>query len=246
MVAPLAAAPIPVGTSTGTLAIHYNVGEPETPSEQGYIKSQFSPLNTNGAAASYFPPFAAVFGDVGQFGFDMVIEAPTHDGSLDPIPFLTAVDYDGVGPVAAGPVAWAVNDYKPGVPGPGTPGNIPYNSLFRGPSVEVTTSLLSVVGTVFTVEISGKLISDGFIHWFSPGAGTTPISSTGLRNNFLFSGIFSYDSATDTTPGIDYYSGSATFFVLPVPEPGSAMLLGLGSVVMLAGARFRRNRSAME
>lgn len=236
------AAPIPVASSTGTLAIHYNAGMPETPSEQGYIKAQFSDTNTNGSPVTLFPPFDAIFGAAGQFGLDFVIEAPTHDGSLSPIPFIEAVDYDGIGPVPAGPVTWALNDYKPDAPpGPGTVTNIPYNSVLRGSGVELTTSLLSVVGTVFTVEISGKLTSDGLIHWFTPGDGTTAISDTGFRDHFLFEGILSYDSSTDTTPGIDFYSGTTTFFAVPIPEPASAALLCIGALGLM-GTRVRRKR----
>ncbi len=239
------AVPIPIGVAGGTLAVHYNAGMPETPANQAYIKAQFSETNTNGAAFSFLSPpgmdFAAIFGDVGQFGLDLVLPAPTNDGSLGPLPFPVAVDYDGAMPVPAGPVAFALNDYKPDAVGPGVPTNVPFNSLFRGLGIELTTFAVTPVMGGFSLAIAGKLTTDGLIHWFSPAAGTTALSDVGLLDFVTFEGGFLYETAADTTDGIDFYSGEATFFAntAAVPEPSSAFLLFLGAAGF-AGFRFRR------
>lgn len=225
---------IPVATTSGTLAVHYDA---DNPSQASYYQLQLSPTNTNGAALSFAAPYQSIFGDVGQFGLSVIYVAPTNDQT---VPTLTAVDYNGTGPVpSAEPITWAVNDYKPGTPiGPGNASNIPYNSLFRGPSIDITSSSLTTVGTVDTLTVSGDLISDGNINWFNPAAGTTSLASLGLSNVFEFTATFTDDTSTD--PGLNFFSGTATIDAETVPEPGTFVLLMSGLVGLMTFAVHRR------
>jgi hypothetical protein len=231
----LQAALIPVATTSGTLAVHYDADDPSEPS---YYRLQFSPTNTNGAALSFLPAFKSTFGDVGQFGLDVIYTAPTNDGV---VPTLTAVDYNGVGPVpSAETIDWAANDYGQNLPvGPGNPANIPYNSLFRGPSIDIFTSSLTHVGPNYTLTLSGQLVSDGNINWYYPAAGTTALASVGLLNVFPFTATFTDNSNTD--PGLHFFSGGGPIFA-ETPEPAACVLLSTG-LMGLIGFAYCRKRS---
>jgi hypothetical protein len=234
----LRASEIPVATTSGVLAVHYDA---DSPSNASYYQLQFSSTNTNGAALSFITPTdKAIFGDVGQFGLDVIYTAPTNDGT---VPKLTAVDYNGSGPVAsAESITWAVNDYGQNVPvGPGNPSNIPYNSLFRGASIDISTSSLTHVGPNYTFTITGDLVSDGNINWYNPAAGTTSLASVGLANVFPFTATFTDNSVTD--PGLRFFTGSGTIFAetLATPEPAAGVLLATG-LASLIGVVYWRKR----
>jgi hypothetical protein len=230
----LQASLIPVATTSGVLAVHYDADNPSDPS---YYKLQFSSTNTNGAALSFLPAYQSTFGDVGQFGLDVIYTAPTNDGAVPP---LTAFDYNGVGPVpSAETIDWAVNDYGQNTPiGPGNPTNISYNSLFRGPSIDIFTSSLTNVGPIYTLTISGQLVSDGNINWYYPAAGTTALATLGFLNVFPFTAT--YTENIDTDPG--FFSGGGTIFA-ETPEPAACVLLSTG-LAGLIGFAYCRKRAA--
>jgi len=229
----LQASLIPVATTSGVLAVHYDADNPSDPS---YYRLQFSSTNTNGASLSFLPAFKAIFGDVGQFGLDVIDTAPTNDGV---VPTLTAVDYNGVGPVpSAETINWAANDYGQNTPvGPGNPANIPYNSLFRGDAIDLFTSSLTNVGPVYTITVTGQLVSDGNINWYYPAAGTTSLASVGLANVFPFTATYTDNIATD--PKLNFFSGTGTLFA-ETPEPATCLLLSTGLAGLIGFARWRK------
>src|SRR5262245_4157517 len=224
------AATIHLGTAAGAVGIYYNVNMVgEVPTNQSYLRAQFSDVNTNGAVfnfdstplpgtgglVSFFSLFQAV---PNQFGLDMILRAPTHDGSVV-IPTLTAyenVDGSLANRSAAGPVTWAINGYTGATDGPGDPLNGIINSLFRGgggangPNDGVTLTLNNVVESppgVFTATVAGTLQTDNLVHWYNPATPNTPIGAFELTGKFFFSGTLTYKTADDTTPLIDFYSG---------------------------------------
>ena len=231
--APSCADEIPVATFSGTLALNY---DSNPSSDLSYAKLQYSATNTNGAQLNFLPAYQSIFGDVGQFGLDVIYTAPTNNQT---VPTLTAVDYNGTGPVASPEsITWAANDYGQNLPvGPGNPANIPYNSLFRGPSIDLTTSDLTNVGPVYTLTVAGDLVSDGNINWYYPAAGTTPLSSIGLSNIFPFTATFTDNS--DTDPNLLDFTGTGTLFV-ETPEPASCVLLVAGLAGVVGVARRKR------
>jgi hypothetical protein len=234
-VAPAAKADeIPIATFSGTLSLTY---DSNPSSDLSYAKLQFSSSNTNGAQLNFLPAFQSLFGDQGQFGLDVVYVAPTNNQA---VPTLTAYDYNGTGPVASPEsISWAINDYGQNLPvGPGNPANIVYNSLFRGPSINLDTSNTTNVGTVYTLSVTGGLVSDGLVHWYDPSAGSTPLSAAGLSNVLPFTAVFTDDSSLD--PSLTNFTGSGTLFV-ENPEPASCVLLvaGLAGVVGVARRKQR-------
>ena len=168
---------VPFATVSGVIAVHYNDnGGGENPANQAYLRAQFSETNTNGGVLnfdstplpgggglSWYLLFQAV---PDQFGFDMVLETPTADGS-NPPPVVTAYDNTDnslPGAAPAGPVTWAISGYTGATNGPADPANGIINSLIRGGSgapsydgVTITSQTLRVSGTVFTMDIAGEL-----------------------------------------------------------------------------------------
>ena len=240
---------VPLGTSTGTLAVVFNDNN-ETASNISYIKAQFSPTNDNGQAFSFAanPAAAAAFGDQGQFGIDLILEAATNTGT---VPTLTAFDNTNnnvSGRSAAGSVAWAINDYKGGSTdsGPADENSSVINSLFRGGEIRVTQQSLTQFGTLFTLAIEGLLVGDGTIHFYNPGTPDAPASNFGLTGNIAFNGVFTYNSATDingATPGVDFYNGTALFQAEVVPSP--AAVSGGLALLGLVATRRRGGRAAV-
>jgi len=242
-------ATMPFGTATGGLGVYYNLGTPEAPANQAYLRSQFSQTNLGGATYNFpntapWPPYSAahpfqVHQD--QFGFDMTVPAPTWDGVTPIVPFV-AVDWNGIAPVPAGPVAWAISGYSGTNPGNG----VPVNSVIRGNGINITSFVLANPGTgVWTVDFSAELISDGLFHWYTPAFGSTPMSGWGLTGKFLVSGKLTYLQSNDVSSGMDFYETTLTdgpilFEAELIPEPLTmlGMFLGLGSV----GAYIRKRR----
>ncbi len=182
-----------------------------------------------GLGVSFYDIFQAV---PDQFGLDIIAESPTSDGTT-PTPVLTAYDNTNGsigGRAPAGPVTWAISGYTGSTDGPGDPLNDIINSLLRGGtgdpgdtfdglvspantldgSITNLTQNLSVVGTVWTNEVTAELNTDGFIHWYSPPAGSSPITSFGLTGKLFLEATLTYDSSTDTDPLMDFYAGSGT------------------------------------
>jgi len=182
-----------------------------------------------GVGVSFYDIFQAV---PDQFGMDLIAESPTADGTT-PTPVLTA--YDNVngsiaGRASAGPVTWAISGYTGSGNGPANPLNDIINSLLRGGdgdpgdtfdglgspaktldgSITNLTQDLSVVGTVWTNEITAELNTDGFIHWYTPATGSSSITNFGLTGKLFLEATLTYDSSTDTDPLMDFYSGSGT------------------------------------
>jgi PEP-CTERM motif len=236
----LQASLIPVATVDGTLTVHDDVS-PAT--DVSYYRLQFSSTNTNGAALSFTagPPLnlKPIFGDVGQFGLDAIYTAPTNNTT---VPTLTAYDYNGSGPVASPePINWAVNDYGQHTPvGPGNPANIPYNSLFRGDTINITSQSLTNVGPIYTATLSGDLVSDGFIHWYTPSTPDTSLASLGLENAFAFTATFTDNINTD--PSLQTFTGSGIIFA-QTPEPAAILLLTSGLAGLVVVTRFARRKA---
>jgi len=231
---------IPFGTATGGIMIYYNDnGMGENPANQAYLKAQYSDTNTNGMAWSFdntvqltgIPGITwaslALFNDLGQFGYDFVVDAPSHLGP-PATPYLLA--YDNITNGAPGAITppgnavlWKIADYKDGAPnGPVNPLNVDINSLIRAFQGSSPTSpdltgftqsqSLSVVGPIYTAQISGQLQSDNSIHWYGLATPNTPMASLGLNGKFYYSGTLTYDSTNDTGLDLkDWYAGTITF-----------------------------------
>ena len=217
---------VPLGAATGGVAVNYNTTGGEVPSNQAYVRAQFSVTNTNGAefnfdatplpgagGASWYSIFQAV---PNQFGVDLILEAPTSDNS-NPTPPLIAYDNGNntiAGRIPAGPVTWAISGYTGPSDGPANPADQIINSLFRGGTgagdgiSNLVISPVSQMGTVFTVTVSGELISDGLIHWYTVSTPDSPVGNFELTGKIFFNGTLSYDSSTDVNPIMDFYAGT--------------------------------------
>lgn len=224
---------IPLATATGGAAVYYNdngVGEVAT--NAAYVRAQFSLTNTNGAvldfdstplpgtggALSFFDLFQA---SPGQFGADLIAEAPTSDGTV-PTPTLTAFDNGDntlAGAVPAGPVDWAISGYSgPGGSGPADSANGIINSLFRGgngdgSSLSVTLGPVQQNGSLFTVDFELELVSDGLIHWYTLGTPDSPVGDFELTGRLFASGTLTYDAqgpGETSTNLVDFYAGTVT------------------------------------
>jgi hypothetical protein len=219
-----AAPGLPFGSVDGVVGIYYNDnGDGEVPANQAYLRSQFSDTNSNGGQFTFSSipltgnglTWSAIFNELGQYGLDLVLPV-NPDGSVMP-PVLIAVDNaDNTpgGAIPAGPVAWAINDYKDDAPnGPGNPNNAPTNSVIRGDSppipgdIVITRNDVTESGGIYTAEIEGYLVSDGVIHWYTIGQPDSPMSSFNLTGTFYFAGTLTYDVSLDPYPLIDFYEG---------------------------------------
>jgi hypothetical protein len=226
---------VPAATTAGTL-----VFTPGATASNFYAQSEVGGGNTNGAPLTFEPAFQSLFGDVGQFGLSAVYVPPGYTGPTPPT--LTAFNHTASGPVAAGTVAWAVNDYGPGAGGPAIASNIVENSLFRGSGITITSSSTNVVGDIVTLTISGELTSDGFIHWYNPATPPTSLASVGVENFFPFTATFTDNDVTD--PNLTNFTGTTTLYAdLITPEPASLVLL-VGGLVGPIGLSLYRKRSA--
>jgi hypothetical protein len=218
---------VPLGAASGGVAINYNLLGGEVPSNQAYFRAQFSVINTNGAefnfdntplpgtggALSWYNIFQAV---PNQFGLDLILEAPTSNNS-NPTPTLTAYDNGDntiPGRVAAGPVTWAISGYTGPTDGPANPANMIINSLFHGGTgtgdgiANLVVSPVSQMGSIFTATVSGELLTDGLIHWYTVSTPDSAIGNFELTGTVFFNGTLTYDSSTDVNPTMDFYAGS--------------------------------------
>jgi hypothetical protein len=220
-----------LGDASGVVGIYYNNnGNGEVPANQAYFRAQFSSTNTNGSQfnfdstplpgtgglISWFSLFQSV---PNQFGLDLILKAPTADGSVVPPSLVAYENTNGTiaGRMAApGNVTWAIDGYIGGpTAGPADPTNQVVNSLFRGGTganfgndgVTLTVNNVTQMGSVFTADIGGTLQSDNLVHWFNPATADSPVSNFELTGKFFFSGSLTYDSAADPFPLADYYGG---------------------------------------
>jgi hypothetical protein len=234
-----------VGTSTGGIAVYYNTvaqgSAAENPYNQAYYKAQLnsSKTLTNGAAFAFDSALVPVFGDQGQFGFDLVVQAATNNGNV-PTPVLNAYDNTNnslAGRALAGSVKWAVNDYKDSSGGPSNAANGIINSIIRGGGGAVSFSNITAITGGWQISFTADLVSDGKFHWYNP-AFTDNFMSAYAQNgqwwsgNFRASGTLTYLTANDTTAGMDFYSGPVTLEAEVVPEPATLAMLALGALTL--------------
>ena len=251
---PLALPAVPLCSAQGGVYIAYNSFGPEVPSNQSYFKAQFSQSNANGAHlffdSALLPPylipgltwqflFSGLPVGQSQHGLDMVLLAPTYNGSNPPAPLIARDNTNSTcaGALSAGPVTWAINDYKEGPPpfyGPNDPARCVQNSLFRSlglsPSaVTVTKNIVTQSGTIFTAEIAGILQTDNLIHWFNPATPDSPVSSLGLNGKFYYHATLTYNSAGDPGNDGDFYSGTLQLSANS-PFTGAGHTVGVATV----------------
>ena len=253
-----------MGQATGGIGMYYNHApeDPMSGANIAYMRAQIGQGNVNGAAFAfdstdlgYLNPMLAgnsmksIFGDVGQFGFDLVVPGPS---ATIPVPVLNAVDHGGTAVGNVGQVVWAVNDYKSG--GPVNPAAVPVNSLFRSVDGDINNSLTldtfnldNPAPKIWTVDISGTLIPDNYVHWFNPAWTDTDLSGFLAMNPVIsFSGKLTYDQNLDVTHGMDFYAGNIDFTLKAntssIPDAGStAAMLGLaGCGLGLLRRRFMK------
>jgi len=219
---------VPLGTANGGVSVYYNNNAGgENPANQAYLRAQFSYGNTNGAvfnfdntplpgtngALSWYGVFQSV---PNQFGVDVVLQAPTWDGTVA-TPVLDAFDnVNGsiAGRANAGPVTWAISGYTGSTDGPGNPANSIINSVLRGGTgnndgVTLTMGPVMQSGNLFTVAVSGELLSDNLVHWYNPSTPNSPVANLQLTGKLFFSGTLTYDSTGDTGTDLrDFYAGT--------------------------------------
>ena len=165
-------------------------GYDENADNQAYVRVQFGYGNTNGAGfqfdntdygtGSFNDVFSGQPVGSSQFGFDLIGMAPSYDPSGGVVPptvyFADNVDNTPAGasltpafPIPS-PAAWAINDYKN--PSGAENGSIT-NSVLRGSSFSLSIDNFTIdqTGTLYTMEISGALVTDGLIHFYTPSVG---------------------------------------------------------------------------
>jgi len=219
----------PLGWARGGVLVMYNNYGPENPNSQAWFRAQYSQANTDGAIFNFEPgpwgygashPFQVI---PDQFGLDFTLPAPTYNGTNPPLVWFTAVDnVNGTcaGASSVGPVAWAISGYTPPIPDPAA---CPVNSLLRSATppapgqVVVTQWSATQNGTVWTVAVEGYLVSDGYVHWYTPGLPDTPMSNFGWNGQFHFRGVLKYNSQGDPGNDGDFYNGALVLYANSLP-----------------------------
>jgi hypothetical protein len=219
----------PLGWARGGVLVMYNNYGPENPNNQAGFRAQYSQANTDGAIFNFEPgpwgygashPFQVI---PDQFGLDFTLPAPTYNGTNPPLVWFTAVDnVNGTcaGASSVGPVAWAISGYTPPIPDPAA---CPVNSLLRSATppapgqVVVTQWSATQNGTVWTVAVEGYLVSDGYVHWYTPGLPDTPMSNFGWNGQFHFRGVLKYNSQGDPGNDGDFYNGALVLYANSLP-----------------------------
>src|SRR5262244_2191132 len=169
-------ATIPFGAGNGGVAVYYNNnGGGENPANIAWLQAQFSVSNINGAEynfdatplpgtgglLSWYNIFQAV---PNQYGFDLVLPAPTNDNSRT-LPALIArnnVDGNPAHATPDGQVDWAIDNYTGPSVGPSNPADTVVNTHFRGgnesgASVAITSQTLVATPPIYTLTIAGTL-----------------------------------------------------------------------------------------
>ena len=232
----LQASLIPVATTSGVVAVHYDA---DNPSNASYYRLQFSSTNTNRRRPELSARFQVDFWRRRAIwtGCDLYRAHERRPGSNAygrRLQRRRACSKRGVHRLGHQRLRTEHTGR------PGNPTNIPYNSLFRGPSIDFFASTLTHVGPVYTLTVSGQLVSDGNINWYYPAAGTTSLASVGLDNVFPFTATYTDNINTD--PGLNFFSGTATIFA-ETPEPAACVLLSTG-LAGLIGFAYWRKRAA--
>lgn len=234
---------VPVGTAEGGVAVYFNDAN-EIPANVSYLRVQYanSTTNVNGAHISMFEPFKTIFGDLGQYGFDLIAVAPTNTNPTPPA--LYAYDWNGSAPIPAGPVLWAMNVYSDWFNGPTDPSAYVLNSTLRGNSgTPVLYNLTPLGGGSYKADFAAILHSDGFVHWYTPWFPDTPFVPNlyPFTGRFLVTGSLIYDKSQDTTQGMDFYAGTMNLYAEAIPDAATLTLFGTG---LLPLAVLLRRRSA--
>ncbi|MEJ5253685.1 MAG: hypothetical protein HPY54_17040 [Chthonomonadetes bacterium] len=235
---------VPVGTATGGVAVYFNDNN-EVPANVSYLRVQYlnSTTNVNGAHISMFEPFKTIFGDLGQYGFDLIAISPTNTKPSSSLPALYAYDWNGTNPVPNGAVLWAANVYSDWHNGPTNPSATVLNSSLRGSSATpVLYNLTSLGGGDFKADFAAILESDGFIHWYTPSVPDTPFLPNlyPFNGKFLVTGTLYYYKQQDTTPGMDFYQGTMNLYAQAIPDASTITLFTVGLLPLGAWLRNRK------
>jgi hypothetical protein len=258
------------GTPDGVVS-----GYDEKENNQAYIRAQFGYDNTNGAgfqfdntdygSGSFNDAFSGQPVGSSQFGFDLIGMAPSYNPTGGVVPptvyFADNVDNTPAGATLTqafptpSPAAWAINDYKD--PSGAENGSIT-NSVLRGTSFSLSVDNFTIdqTGTLYTMEISGMLVTDGLIHFYTTsipggnGDNTSNLADWMLGDTFYFTGILTYDKdyaragwdqswntySTGYDNGadqMDFYAGNIQIYAEIIPEPATIAILGLGALSLI-------------
>lgn len=239
-----------LGSASGGIAVYYN-DTSEGPTNVSYFRAQAhnSMTDVRGAQFAFstiapdpnYPTMtpAVIFGSHDNFGFDLIAEFETNTSV---VPELHGVDRTpassgyALDPQDMGPMAWGINDYKPG--GVTGPTSAIVNTLIKGIAGEVLSYELEPVQGGWQMTMGGTLRTDNFAYWYGEGIANSPWeASYGVAPYVWFEGTLTYLVADDVTPGMDFYAGTIDFYA--VPEPASLLLLVAGAMPLL---RRRRQR----